>query len=146
MAGFTLKIAEDVTASEDAGTVLPLRDAAGDLMTYGPDARPVTLTIAGSYSQRYRDAEKAFGVRVNKLRSRGADDEIGKLMAKRAVALAGACVLAWDGFFVDANETTPLACTPDNAEAVFNAAPWLFDQALGRMFDHAGFSRPTSSP
>lgn len=144
MPGLTLSTAATSAAAEDAGVVVPMRDAAGAPLTYGADARPVTFTVAGTYSGLYRRAEREFTARITKQRTR--HDELATALDRRGLVLAAACVTTWEGVFTDADETQPLPLSPANAEAVFAVAPWIFDQVWEAMTDHAGFSKRASSP
>ena len=65
MPGFNLTQASSTISAEDDGTVVHLRDAAGDPMTFGA-GQPVTLTIAGTDSTCFRRAEAAFNAKLGK--------------------------------------------------------------------------------
>jgi hypothetical protein len=60
----------------------------------------------------------------------------------RLMKLAAACVISWDGVF---NAGEPLPCNEDTCVKVFAAAPWVYQQVLEAMQDHARFFT-TSSP
>lgn len=141
-AGFALNSASQNVAAEDEGTVVHLRDAAGEPMFYGPekDLKPVTITVAGSYSSVFRKAERAFNSKLGKVKRSGTS--VTEIMERRALELTAACVLAWDGLTYDGEK--PLPCTPQIAETVFEQARWIFDQAFEASNDHAGFSKPSS--
>ncbi len=138
--GFVLSRAADVVALEDAGTVIPLRDETGTPMTYGKE-QPVTMTVAGSYSAAYRKAESAFTQKLAKQKRSGVT--VAEMLARRQMELTAACVLAWDGFTYDGDKPLPLSV--ENVIAVFEAAQWIYDQAVEAVNDHAGFSQRSSA-
>lgn len=152
--GFRLNDTKKDVSAEDAGTTIHLRDIAGEPMMYGGEeialeggereivgAKPVTLTIAGSYSARFKKAEQAFTAKIGKEKRAGAT--VSEIMARRALELTAACVIAWDGITYDG--TVPVPLSKENAEAVFTEARWIFDQAFEASNDHASFSTPSSS-
>ena len=132
--GFNLAATKGVTEREDEGQVVELRDEMGDPMTYGSEGKPVTMLVAGTYSSAYRKAQqKQYRARARGRRG-GADIDLDA----DVIALSAACVLAWDGLF---DGTTPLPLGRENVIAVLTRAPWMHEQVLGAMNDHAGFSR-----
>jgi hypothetical protein len=138
MQGFDLAAAAPVAALEEQGTTVELTGADGEPLTFGDD-RPVTMTIAGTYSARYRKAERAEADRMLKRKKKQVTPEEAE---ERMMSLAAACVLAWDGFFSNGE---PFACTPENVKAVLKAAPWIYSQVLEAMQDHARFFSTAST-
>lgn len=139
MDGFNLQSAKPVAAREDDGIVLELRDERGEPMTYGPDAKPVTVKVAGTYSNHYRRAQERQRDRMMKS-ARGRLN--GDVLQQNLLDLTASCVLAWEGIF---DGETPVPCTKDNAVLLLEVAPWLREQIEEAMSDHQGFSK-TSSP
>lgn len=145
MPGFNLKDAATQSAAEDQGTVVPLKDVHGLPMFYGPEdaLKPVTVTVAGTYSERFRKAERAF------IEGMGRSRDVSGLSAsldRRGEILAAGCVVAWDGIFEDATETTPIPATAENAATIFRSARWVFEQVWAAMNDHARFFPKPSTP
>jgi len=134
--GFDLGAAKPVAALEDEGQTIEIRDIDGEVMTWTDGdgkAHPVTITVAGSYSTRYRRAQEAQITRTMKRRN---PQITGEALGKQRLEVVAACVLAWTGF---ANKGKPLPCDKDNVMFVLEAAPWIREQVEGAMEDHAGF-------
>lgn len=139
MQGFDLTAAAPVVDLEEQGTLVELTMPDGEVMTYGEPAAPVTMRVAGTYSKRYKKAERAAANAVlAKKKKKLTDDE----QEQRLMQLAAACVIEWHGIF---NNGEPLPCTEANAIAVFTAAPWIYQQVLEAMQDHARFFVPSST-
>lgn len=136
--GFDLSAAEPVAAREDEGLVVHVHGPDGGPLYFGGD-KPVTVTVAGTYSARYRRAEEAVATRRLKAR-RASLDAAG--LRRDALEVQAACVLAWSGFFRDGK---PIDCTKDNVIAALKAAPWLQTQIETAMEDHAGFFQGSST-
>lgn len=141
MSGFDVLAHLDWAKSEDAGQVVELRRPDGVLMTYkdasGAD-KPVTITVAGSYSTAYRNAANRQRDRIAKMRRIKAS---GKMLDEHALELAVACVLAWDGLEKDGK---PYPCTPDNVRWLLNEYAWVRELVEEAMHDHEGFTRSSS--
>ena len=134
MSGFDLDAATAVIAREEAGRVVHVKDEAGQPLYDGDNE--VTLTVVGSYSKRYQQAHDAMLRRVQNRQ----DIEDSR---KDLVGLHAQCVIAWAGFY-EAGQ--PLDCTPANVQKVLRAAPWIHNQVIAAMEDHAGFSVGSSEP
>ena len=137
--GFDLGAVAPVSDLEDEGTAVHLRDIDDELMYFTPDGekeeRPVTITVAGSYSKRYRKAQNAHTTRTMKGARRGTR-VTGEALQEQMLDLAATCVIAWDGFF-DAGKI--LSCNKENAVRVFQQAPWFLEQVQAAQVDHASF-------
>jgi hypothetical protein len=139
MQGFDLQAAAPVVDLEEQGTCIELTMPDGEPMVYGEDNRPVTIRVAGTYSRRYKKAERGLANdALARKRKKMSDDE----QDTRLMKLAAACVISWDGVF---NAGEPLPCNEDTCVKVFAAAPWVYQQVLEAMQDHARFFT-TSSP
>ena len=139
--GFELGSAAPVADLEDAGTVVHLCGLDDELMFFTPEGpkakeQPVTITVAGSYSKRYRRAQNAQTTRAIKGGGRRGSRITGESLREQRENLAAACVLAWEGFF-DAGK--PLDCTRENAAMVFERATWILEQVEAAQVDHASF-------
>lgn len=133
--GFDLGSAPATIEREDEGQVVHLNDEAGEPMYFG-DNEPVTVTVTGTYSKRYRRALDAKMARSRKRRTVDIDE-----VRRDALEVNAQCVIEWSGFF---DSGTPLDCTKANVVKVLEAAPWIKDQIEAAMEDHAGFSRASS--
>ena len=133
--GFNLTDATPVAAREDSGQLVTVRDLDGSPMTYtaGEVERPVTMLVAGTYSDVYRKTElEQQRRRVGKRQTKATPEDI----LANVIELEAACILAWDGFF---DNGAPLALTKEHAIAVLSAAKWIREQVEEAMNDHAGF-------
>lgn len=131
--GFDLGSAPSVAEREDEGAVVHVRSETGERL-YDGDV-PVTITVAGTYSTRYKAATLAQRNRA--LKTRQADFDAERL-DENALAIMSACVISWQGFRAG---DVPLAPTPQNVRAVFERAPWIREQVEAAMTDHAAFFR-----
>lgn len=136
--GFDLSRAASVGQAEDEGQVVHLRDAAGEL-EYSEDGQPVTVTIAGSYSARYRKAQDGITQRALKRKQLTMTPE---QLVENRIELVAACVLAWTEI---EDQGKPLPCTKENAARLVRVAPWVRDQLEEAQHDHAGFSTGSSA-
>ena len=132
---FDLSAEKSKVEREDEGIVVTINDERGETMHFG-DGQPVTVRVVGTYSKKYRDAER---LRVDRRFKRGGVDP--DVIRKEALELTAECVLEWSGFF-DAGK--PLDCTRANVVRVLDAVPWVRQQVEVAMEDHAGFSRAPS--
>jgi hypothetical protein len=139
--GFDITAAKPVTALEDEGQTIEIRDINGEPMTWKDDAGteyPVTVTVAGSYSTRYRRAQEAQVTRAMKRRN---PNLTGEALGKQRLEVEAACVLAWSGFF---SKGKPWPCERENVITVLEAAPWIREQIAAAIEDHAGFFKGSS--
>ena len=136
MQGFDLSATAGVEQAQDAGVTVHVEDASGKaLFIDGDEGRPVTITVAGVYSRRYRRAEEEVSRRVAKSR--------GKISGRQAVIeKAAACTLSWDGIF---HHRKAVDCTAENAERLYRADPSVLDQVAAAQHDAEGFTRRPST-
>jgi len=138
MQGFDINTAPDIASIEEEGQVIHLRDARDDLMYYGEgdDRKPVTVTVAGTYSNTYRDIVKTQSRRVGKRIGHGGD--FLEFAEEDALERVAGCVLAWDGFFASGK---PLPCTTTNVSAVLSSpkAQHIRTQVERAMSNHERF-------
>ena len=135
--GIDLTQSASVAEREDLGRTVHLKDDR-DEPAYEGDT-PVTVTIAGSYSKRYRRTQETLTQRMFKRRQTQLTAE--QFMANR-VELVAACVLTWEGI---RNGDKPLPCSRENATLLLNAAPWILAQLEDAQADHASFSPGSST-
>lgn len=135
--GFDLTATGQVIEQEEAGRVVHVYDVTGEPMYHGED--PVTVTVVGTYSKRYRDAlEVKRDKRLVSARGKPDADSI----REDALDVTATCVIGWHGFFDDGE---PMLCNKGNVLRVLKAAPWVREQIEQAMEDHAGFSASSSS-
>jgi hypothetical protein len=124
--------ASTVTDREDDGIVVELNDEKNQ-PAFGPDGSTrASVTVAGTYSRRYRLAQVANRKTMRKRRGVVDDDTIDEL-AKEQIA---ACIIAWDGF-VKGGQPFPL--NRENAVYVLTVMPWVREQIENAMTDHEAF-------
>ena len=138
--GLNFSAAPPIVANEDDGATIQLRDIEDELMHYRMSSedewKPVTITVVGTYSKRYKraqDHQTTLAVKGGR-RVKVTGD---KLRTQRE-NLAAHCIIAWDGFF-DANGSVD--CTPENILDAFEKYPFILEQAEAAMDDHANFSK-----
>lgn len=132
MSGFDLDKAPSVIEREDTGRVVELKDEAGRIMD------GVTVTVAGTYSKRYRRAMEQRADRRFRDQRRTVDPEA---IRQEALEVVADCVLGWSGFVASG---VPLDCSRPNVVKVFTVAPWIHEQVAAAMDDHASFSVASS--
>lgn len=132
--GFDIVSAKDVAAREDEGTVVELKDQNGEPL-YADDAKtlPVTITVAGTYSTRYRRAVDQNRDRMLKRRQATLD---GEQLNRQSLELIAAAIIAWSGL-TESGADYPL--TKENAIALLDACPWIREQVEMAASDHASF-------
>jgi hypothetical protein len=129
---------KEVSHREDEGAVVEIRDPAGEKM-YQDDAqsKPVVITVAGTYSARYRRAADVNRDRMLKQRRNQLD---GDQLNQQSLELVAACILSWDGFTADIDGAEqPYPLTKANAVALLAECPWIREQVEAAMNDHASF-------
>lgn len=124
------------TVSEDEGTVVHLKDAAGELLydADGDTKVPVEVVVAGTYSAAYRKAQKK--VRERNIRAVRRNEEWdADTLEDRELELEVACVLRWS--FTALGQPFPI--TLENYKALIAKQPQWQEQIQKAMNDHARF-------
>jgi hypothetical protein len=137
----TMDITTVGTVSEDEGTFVHFRDAAGELLydIDGDTKTPVGAHVAGTYSKVYRTAQKK--VKERNIRAiRRNEDWDAESFEERELALEVACLLSWT--FTANGQPFPI--TVDNYKAVIAKQPQWQEQIQKAMNDHARFFAKTS--
>jgi hypothetical protein len=119
-------------AAEDEGTLVAIRDASGE-PELQPNGDPVTITVAGTYSSRYRRAMDNQRERLLKQRRTSLT---GEGLNRQQLELIAASIIEWEGFTA---EGQPYPFTKENAIALLDNAPWIREQVEEAMGDHAAF-------
>jgi hypothetical protein len=130
--GFDLSTAAAVTQHEDEGQVVPIHHPDGEPALV--DGQPVTITVAGLYSKRYREKLDAQRSKAAKRRN----PITGEELTRQQVELVAHCTLGWTGF---TNGGQPFPHSFANAVELLVKAPWVREQLEEAMADHAGFSK-----
>jgi len=147
--GLDLSAAQPVAAREDEGNTFHVRDENDELLFHRPpgsdpkaEPLPVTITMAGTYSQKYRKARAAQMTKTLKRGRSGVVKLTGELLEEQRDDLVATCALAWDGFY---SGVRPVPCQKQHVLEHMQAMPWIRDQAEEAMNDHEGFTRTSSS-
>jgi len=133
--GFDLDTATSVTQSENAGKLVKLKDHAKKPMTYMRDGRKrdVTMLVAGTYSDVYKNAMDAQRERIIAERRTEIDPAESR---RNQLEVIASCVLGWEGIM---SRGVPIPLSVENVITVLEAAPWIREQVEAAMTDHAGF-------
>lgn len=117
-----------------------MKDAAGNLLYEGEgDAKaPVKWRIAGTYSKRHRDAQKAAKEKNLRAARRNEDFEVDDLDAVQ-FSLETACIMEWHL----TSGGVPFPITVENWKAVVDKQPQWQSQVQKSMVDHASFFKPS---
>jgi hypothetical protein len=116
----------NVSAAAEDGAVLELKDPAGEPILKD-DGSPVTITLAGTESKKWKKARNAVGDRYLKNanpRNSSPVRTMDEALSDQAFQLASV-TLAWDGVIVDGQE---LPCTHDNAKKIYLQYDWVREQ------------------
>lgn len=130
-------------SAAEQGAVMEVRDPAGDVMFKEDGSTPITITLAGTESKRWRKAEDAVGdKRLERAGTRATTTAKSMREARedRAFLLA-AVTLAWDGIVVDGN---PLECNQKNAKDLYIQYDFITTQVDAFLAERKNFL-PVSS-
>jgi hypothetical protein len=130
--GFDVDQNAKALSVEDDGIVVEIMDPQGD-PAYDVEGKPVTVTVAGEYSAKYRRAEE--WQRKTLMRMRGKEQTGAESLEMQAEFIAR-CTLGWSGF-TQAGQTLPF--TTENATMVFVKLPFVRKRVESAMSDHAAF-------
>lgn len=140
MPGFIIEEQRAAAAAEDQGTVVHVQDRTGAPMWWGEDdVEPVTITIAGRYSAKYRRAEENIRKRPIK-RGKLTQDTFYEENTEKVVA----CTISWSGFLD--KQKNPLPMTRENLMALYQGCPWVLDQVSEAMNDPGNFTNGSKAP
>lgn len=141
MKGFDITKTEDVTKIENDGQVIHIKDQYDEELFYEngtSEKKPVTITVAGSYSDHF---QKAMAQNRDRMMKRGKLPK-GDELEERQLNLDASCILAWEGFTAG---TQDFPCTRENKLFLLKRAPWIRAQVEEAMSDHQGFFKQSSS-
>jgi len=133
-----MDIAELDTVAEDDGIVVTLKDVTGEPMIATDTQQPLTLKVAGAFSDRYRAAQKRLTNKRIQATKRGAGDLDADAIEDNELALEAACIIEWP--FVSGGQPFPISLT--NWKALVQKQPQWQGQVWSAMHDHAGFFAP----
>lgn len=128
--GFDIKQEAAAAAVEDEGTLVHVEDRTGKPYFFTDaqgNEKPVTITVAGSNSRRYRRAEDA--IRKRPLKPRKFNQE---QIHEEAMEKAIACTVTWEGIYIDG---TPVDPSRHNVGMLYKACPWVLNQVNAAIHD-----------
>lgn len=132
---------KSVTDREDEGTLVLVQDVEGHQL-YDEKAEPgtpVTIVIAGTYSNRYKQARlKQKDRNIQRVRVRLEAEK----QEEQERQVCADSIITWSGFYVDGK---PFDLNSKNAFLLLTLHPWIYDQCLIAQNDHASFSRAPST-
>lgn len=132
--GFDIQAQAEQAKKEDEGIVVHIHGV-DEIPAYyeAPEGgeKPVTITVAGAHSQKYRAVERDLRKRKIKPKSLTSQQAFEDNLFK-----AVACTITWEGFHVSGTFVEP---TAHNVEMVYRRCPWVYDQVIEAMHDHAAF-------
>ena len=134
-APFSLSGAKKVSAREDKGVEVVLKDEFGDPLTVlGPDNNtlPAVAIVAGKLSARYRSAEQRINDRTLKRRQ---TDFTAEILERNEIEKIAACVLSWN--LTDNGK--PIPADLGNVRMVLQVAPWIRRDLEAAMSEPARF-------
>lgn len=148
----------DITTRANAGTTftpqLPTLSAHGEYEPIrGADGTPATITLLGADSavakrltrqQRATLQNRMAGMAFSGKKQDGLTESDIEAQEAYDLDLVVACTVAWTGFEDD--DDAPLPCTEAHVRALYEAAPYLVDQALRHLRDRSRFFGPSLSP
>lgn len=142
---FKLPSVDPVGQVEDQGQVLTLHDIQANSPLLDDDGKPVTITVAGTYSKVYRRAVAAADQRATQWfrQHRGRKHLDDATREEIKFDLVASVIIGWSDMCWE--DGTPMPCTPDNAVKLLKLYPWIFDQVKEAMEDHEGFSKSRSA-
>jgi hypothetical protein len=132
---------EQALSIEDEGITIEILDAKGD-PAVDAAGQPVTITVAGSYSKKYRRAQEWQRQQLIALRGK---KQTGEQALRMQSAFVARCTIRWSGFTRDQAE---LPFTVENAADLYDRLSFVQEQVEQGISDHVGFfaKRSTSSP
>jgi hypothetical protein len=128
---------------KDTTVIDEFYDPAGDLIIDEYTGKPVTIEIFGAESDQFRKMI-AKRIRAEQIKNKGkrkredepvTDESLAKARKEGLQTLAE-CTVAWTGFYRNGDE---LACTVENAIALYEAAPFIRKQVDAAMGDESAF-------
>lgn len=129
-------------AQAEAGAVLELKDPAGEPLLKS-DGEPITITLAGTESKRWKKARNVVGnkylkatARNNPQQARSFEDGLDDMAFQLA-----AVTMAWDGIEIDGQ---PLECNPANAKRLYLESDTIREQVDLFVGDRRNFWKASS--
>jgi hypothetical protein len=124
----------DTTAAADSGADMQVRNPATGEPLVHDDGAPVTITLCGVDSQRYKKAEQSATDRRLQAQQPGRRAPLTAAgLESDRIELIVACTLGWN---IERPE-----CNAVNARKAYRRLPWLFEQADQFVGDRSNFRK-----
>ena len=124
----------DTRKTADDGAEMQLRHPGTDAVLTQDDGKAITITLAGSDSDRYQRAQRA---QANRRLNAGVRRKLTiEELESDTVELLVACTIKWDGIKVGGKV---LDCTTDNARKLYRDYQWIREQANAFIGERANF-------
>jgi hypothetical protein len=125
----------------EQSAVMTVRHIATGQPLLDKEGKPITLTLAGKDSDRFRVAqEEQREFRLRKALQTGQERPTLADVRAETIDLIAACTISWT-IMVDGE---PYPCTRDNVREVYRRLPWLVDQADAFISDRANFLKASA--
>jgi hypothetical protein len=128
----------DTSIAAESGAVMTVVNPVSGAVLVAEDKKPVTITLAGEDSERFKRADRA---NRNRRLARQQGARGGKISAEEMEAdnleLLVAVTIDWSGLAIDGNEE--LSFSADNARVLYTKLPWLREQAQAFVLDRSNF-------
>jgi hypothetical protein len=107
------------------------------------DGQPVTITLAGSDSDRFQRVQRHnLNRRLKNSGRRGNVTLTAEELDAEKIETLVACTISWSGI---QRRGAPIDCTPDNARSVYKDFPWVREQADEFVNDRVNFLKASST-
>lgn len=139
--GFDIDEKEQLSAKEEAGIAVAIKDERGRPVFQQDGTTPITITVVGSLSKRYR-AVQALGRgrvlrKVVKDEEEETEEQLGDRNLREQTEAVAACIITWSKGFTAAGKDFPFS--KENAVRLLMANPGIQSQLEIAMNDHARF-------
>ncbi len=132
----------ELSAEAEIGAVLELNTKTGEPATQ-KDGSPVTITLLGTDSKKWRKAEDAVGDRRLKAASprHGAAAKSMEEQRNDVAFLLASVTVSWSGL---QNDGTDLECNLENAKKLYLAHPFIREQVDSFLAERRNFLKASS--
>lgn len=102
------------------------------------DGSPVTITVHGSDSARYKQAvHEHANERIQRLQRGGVQAPSAEQQEAREVDTVVRCTETWDGFYDENGD--PLKCTHENVRGLYQYDPAIYEQVYAAIHNRKNF-------
>lgn len=132
-----IDLAEYDTRRAEAGETMPVRYPGSTEEMRQDDETPITLTLAGTDSSRYRKTRRGLVKRRQEASARTRDSTVPiEVLESESLETVVGCLLGWNGIVLDGES---VEFNEHNARRVLIRLPWLVEQAETFLHDRKNF-------